>query len=137
MSGRKILKMHNDQVISPKIWVAENSPFSTVFKLLRLLLSLSSILGSNCGENVFQCHKCRSINYDEKDPFLCNACGFCKYAKFEYTLTSRPCCAVDPIESEDDRKKAILSINSLLGKFQISLVHYCRKIETSTNFSSF
>ena len=44
---------------------------------------------SHCGENVFQCHKCRSINYDEKDPFLCNACGFCKYAKFEYTLTSR------------------------------------------------
>ena len=41
---------------------------------------------SNCGENVFQCHKCRSINYDEKDPFLCNACGFCKYAKFEYCL---------------------------------------------------
>jgi hypothetical protein len=23
---------------------------------------------SNCGENVYQCHKCRSINYDEKDP---------------------------------------------------------------------
>ena len=79
---------------------------------------MSSFSGSNCGENVFQCHKCRSINYDEKDPFLCNACGFCKYAKFEYTLTSRPCCAVDPIESEDDRKKAILSINSLLGNFK-------------------
>lgn len=71
---------------------------------------------SNCGENVFQCHKCRSINYDEKDPFLCNTCGFCKYAKFEYTLSCRPCCAVDPIESEDDRKKAISSINSLLDK---------------------
>lgn len=71
---------------------------------------------SNCGENVFQCHKCRSINYDEKDPFLCNACGFCKYAKFEYTLTTRACCAVDPIENEEDRKKAIFSINSLLDK---------------------
>ena len=71
---------------------------------------------SNCGENVFQCHKCRSINYDEKDPFLCNACGFCKYAKFEYTLTTRVCCAVDPIENEEDRKKAILNINSLLDK---------------------
>ena len=71
---------------------------------------------SNCGENVFQCHKCRSINYDEKDPFLCNACGFCKYAKFEYTLTTRVCCAVDPIESEEDRKKAIFNINSLLDK---------------------
>ena len=101
---------------------------------------------SNCGENVFQCHKCRqvlvnsyvmiviffepvvtevqlinnsylrSINYDEKDPFLCNACGFCKYAKFDYTLTARPCCAVDPIENEEDRKKAILRINTLLEK---------------------
>merc|ERR1719319_2184462 len=71
---------------------------------------------SNCGENVFQCHKCRAINYDEKDPFLCNSCGFCKYAKFEYSLTARPCCAVDPVESEEDRKKAVASINSLLEK---------------------
>ncbi|EDO43429.1 predicted protein [Nematostella vectensis] len=71
---------------------------------------------SNCGENVYQCHKCRSINYDERDPFLCNACGFCKYAKFDYTLTARPCCAVDPIDNEDDRKKAVASINSLLER---------------------
>ncbi|XP_052789588.1 E3 ubiquitin-protein ligase UBR4-like isoform X2 [Mya arenaria] len=70
----------------------------------------------NCGENVFQCHKCRAINYDEKDPFLCNACGFCKYAKFDFTLTAKPCCAVDPIETEDDRKKAITTINTLLEK---------------------
>ncbi|XP_074621519.1 E3 ubiquitin-protein ligase UBR4-like isoform X3 [Acropora palmata] len=71
---------------------------------------------SNCGENVYQCHKCRSINYDERDPFLCNACGFCKYAKFDYNLTARPCCAVDPIESEEDRKKAVANINSLLER---------------------
>merc|ERR1719209_1462958 len=71
---------------------------------------------TNCGENVYQCHKCRSINYDEKDPFLCNACGFCKYAKFDYTLTAKACCAVDPIEHEDDRKKALQSINTLLEK---------------------
>ena len=81
---------------------------------------------SNCGEKDFQCHKCRAINYDEKDPFLCNSCGFCKYAKFEYSLTARPCCAVDPIETEEDRKnfrtseelpkKAVASINSLLEK---------------------
>ncbi|XP_069121893.1 E3 ubiquitin-protein ligase UBR4-like isoform X2 [Argopecten irradians] len=70
----------------------------------------------NCGENVFQCHKCRAINYDEKDPFLCNACGFCKYAKFDFTLTAKTCCAVDPIENEEDRKKTISTINSLLEK---------------------
>ncbi|CAG2110651.1 unnamed protein product, partial [Medioppia subpectinata] len=71
---------------------------------------------TNCGENVFQCHKCRAINYDEKDPFLCNSCGFCKYAKFDYTLTAKPTCAVDPIENEEDRKKTVQSINSLLEK---------------------
>lgn len=47
----------------------------------------------------------RSINYDEKDPFLCNACGFCKYARFDFMLFAKPCCAVDPIENEEDRKK--------------------------------
>ena len=51
-----------------------------------------------------------AINYDEKDPFLCNACGYCKYAKFDFTLTSRPCCAVDPIENDDDRKKVGIEI---------------------------
>lgn len=71
---------------------------------------------ANCGENVFQCHKCRAINYDEKDPFLCHACGFCKYAKFDYTLQARPCCAVETIETDEDRKKMVANINSLLEK---------------------
>lgn len=71
---------------------------------------------ANCGENVFQCHKCRAINYDEKDPFLCHACGFCKYAKFDFVLLARPCCAVEPIESDEDRKKTVSSINTLLEK---------------------
>ncbi|RWS26760.1 E3 ubiquitin-protein ligase UBR4-like protein, partial [Leptotrombidium deliense] len=70
----------------------------------------------NCGENVFQCHKCRAINYDEKDPFLCNSCGFCKYAKFDYVLTAKATCAVDPIENEEDRKKTVQTINTLLEK---------------------
>ena len=65
---------------------------------------------------MFQCHKCRAINYDEKDPFLCNSCGFCKYAKFDFTLTAKPTCQVDSIENEDDRKKTVASINSLLDK---------------------
>jgi E3 ubiquitin-protein ligase UBR4 len=71
---------------------------------------------ANCGENVFQCHKCRAINYDEKDPFLCHACGFCKYAKFDFTLLAKPCCAIEPIENDDDRKKTVANINSLLEK---------------------
>ena len=58
-----------------------------------------------CSENVYQCHKCRAINYDEKDPFLCNSCGFSKYAKFDIFLEGKSCSAVDPIESEEDRQK--------------------------------
>lgn len=70
----------------------------------------------NCGENVFQCHKCRAINYDEKDPFLCHSCGFCKYAKFDYNIFGRACCAVDPIESADDRAKTVQTIHNSLEK---------------------
>lgn len=71
---------------------------------------------SNCGENAFQCHKCRAINYDEKDPFLCHACGFCKYAKFDYVITARPCCTVDAITNDEERGKAITTIISQLDK---------------------
>ncbi|XP_068151498.1 protein purity of essence [Drosophila tropicalis] len=70
----------------------------------------------NCGENVFQCHKCRAINYDEKDPFLCHSCGFCKYAKFDFSMYARVCCAVDPIESAEDRAKTVQLIHSSLER---------------------
>ena len=96
-----------------------------------------------CGENVYQCHKCRAINYDEKDPFLCNSCGFSKYAKFDTFLDARACSAVDPIESEEDRQKvslhAVISLNRMTSKIlpvvvvfmtsksKIRLDHSCNK----------
>lgn len=71
---------------------------------------------TQCGENVFQCHKCRAINYDERDPFLCNSCGFCKFAKFDFTLVARAFTSIDPIECEEDRKHTLQTINSLLDR---------------------
>ncbi|UJR08441.1 hypothetical protein I4U23_012711 [Adineta vaga] len=70
----------------------------------------------NCGENVFQCHKCRSINYDERDPFLCNSCGYCKYCKFDFLFTAKQVNYVEPIESDEDRAKTIANISLLLEK---------------------
>lgn len=74
---------------------------------------------NTCGENVYQCHKCRAINYDEKDPFLCNSCGFSKYAKFDTFVEGKSCSAVDPIESEEDRQKVgvaiLLKVRRVLG----------------------
>ncbi|CAM4878013.1 unnamed protein product [Rotaria socialis] len=70
----------------------------------------------NCGENVFQCHKCRSINYDERDPFLCNSCGYCKYCKFDFIFTAKQVNYIEPIESDEDRAKTITNISQLLEK---------------------
>lgn len=67
----------------------------------------------------------RSINYDEKDPFLCNACGFCKYARFDFMLYAKPCCAVDPIENEEDRKKATIPL--FMQMFYNSSILKCEK----------
>uniref|UniRef100_A0A183EQV1 RING-type domain-containing protein n=1 Tax=Gongylonema pulchrum TaxID=637853 RepID=A0A183EQV1_9BILA len=63
---------------------------------------------SNCGENVFQCIKCRAINYDEKEPFLCNSCGFCKYARLEAMIVGRSTPSVQTIE--DDRERGTVNI---------------------------
>ena len=36
--------------------------------------------------------------------------------KLKCYFNHRPCCAVDPVESEEDRNKALSSINTLLEK---------------------
>ena len=56
----------------------------------------------------------RAINYDERDPFLCNSCGYSKYAKFETTVSGKSCAAVDPIENEEDRKKVSIPLPVVL-----------------------
>ena len=58
----------------------------------------------------------RSINYDEKDPFLCTSCGFCKFAKFDFTLNAHSTCSVESIKNEEDREKALKSVNNTLEK---------------------
>ncbi|VDM95152.1 unnamed protein product [Thelazia callipaeda] len=75
---------------------------------------------SNCGENVFQCVKCRAINYDEKEPFLCNSCGFCKYARLEVFLIGRSLPSVQTIEDDNDRKAANTRIDTLLNDIELT-----------------
>lgn len=58
----------------------------------------------------------RAINYDERDPFLCTSCGFCKYAKFEFTFSAHTCTSVEAINSEEEREKALKSVNTTLEK---------------------
>ncbi|KAL3998511.1 E3 ubiquitin-protein ligase UBR4 family protein [Acanthocheilonema viteae] len=78
---------------------------------------------SNCGENVFQCVKCRAINYDEKEPFLCNSCGFCKYARLEAVLVGRPLPSVQTIEDDNDRKTIYNLMETLLNDIESTRCH--------------
>ena len=71
---------------------------------------------NNCGENVFQCVKCRHINHDEQDPYLCVECGYSRYAKFEWSIVSRPCTTADPVDNEDERRRADNEVKRLLEK---------------------
>ncbi|CDW57726.1 hypothetical protein TTRE_0000602101 [Trichuris trichiura] len=70
----------------------------------------------SCGENALQCHKCRAINYNERDPFLCNSCGFCKYGKFDFALYCRRVPGVDQITNDDEWGKSVQRMYYLVEK---------------------
>jgi E3 ubiquitin-protein ligase UBR4 len=42
----------------------------------------------HCGEVAFQCRKCRHINYDRLDAFLCVECNYCASGSFSFEVTS-------------------------------------------------
>jgi E3 ubiquitin-protein ligase UBR4 len=43
---------------------------------------------AHCHENVHQCRRCRNINYERPDAFLCNECGHSRFARVEISLTA-------------------------------------------------
>ncbi|PAV85643.1 hypothetical protein WR25_08252 isoform B [Diploscapter pachys] len=68
----------------------------------------------HCGENVYQCMKCRAINYDEREPFLCQGCGFCKYARIDISAICRQIAGVQPITSDAERAQCVSEMSRLL-----------------------
>jgi hypothetical protein len=44
---------------------------------------------AQCHENVHQCRRCRNINYEHTDAFLCNECGHSRFARLEICLRAR------------------------------------------------
>jgi hypothetical protein len=67
----------------------------------------------NCRENAYQCRQCRNINYENLEGFLCNECGYSRYASFHYILTARPCFRVEPVANEAECVAAEASITAL------------------------
>jgi len=56
---------------------------------------------NTCGENALQCTFCRNINYEKPDGYLCNECGFSRFAKFDFFLTVKQGYSCEKIENED------------------------------------
>eukprot|EP01083_Nonionella_stella_P067159 177415_1 len=75
----------------------------------------------NCGENVFQCRKCRHINYENQKGFLCNACGYCRFVSFQITVSAKNSYNVDEIRNEEDQEKILSMIGSLSTNIDSSL----------------
>uniref|UniRef100_A0A1I7UEM6 E3_UbLigase_R4 domain-containing protein n=1 Tax=Caenorhabditis tropicalis TaxID=1561998 RepID=A0A1I7UEM6_9PELO len=72
----------------------------------------------SCGENAFQCMKCRAINYVEKEPFLCQSCGYCKYARIEMFAVCRALPGAQHITCDAERGQCIQEISQLLTKME-------------------
>ena len=74
-------------------------------------------------------------------PFLCNSCGFSKYARFELIAEVRSCSAVDPVDSEEDRQKvscllcACIGYSDIVYLFRHCLISiiYWRRLMVSTS----
>jgi hypothetical protein len=56
----------------------------------------------NCGEVAFQCRKCRHINYDRLDAFLCVECGYCASGNFSFELTAGVASNAVAISNDED-----------------------------------
>lgn len=61
---------------------------------------------AHCGEVAFQCRKCRHINYDRLDAFLCVECGFCASGGFVFDLTAAVATNAVAITNDHDFENA-------------------------------
>jgi hypothetical protein len=66
----------------------------------------------NCGEVAFQCRKCRHINYDRLDAFLCIECGYCASGSFSFELTSGVASNAVAITNDKDCERAVKIIGA-------------------------
>lgn len=69
-------------------------------------------LCTNCGEVAFQCRKCRHINYDRLDAFLCVECGYCASGNYRFDLSAGYATNAIAITNDEeyDRAKEMLNV---------------------------
>lgn len=82
------------------------------------------------GEVAFQCRKCRHINYDRLDAFLCVECGYCASGSFSFQLNAGVASNAIAITNDNDYDRGIKMLGAAVS-IQNELKHaLCEKIST-------
>lgn len=79
-----------------------------------------------------QCRKCRHINYDRMDAFLCVECGYCASGSFSVELTAAVASNAIAIESDKDcdRSLRILgAVNTIYEEVKTALTRTFQIVE--------
>jgi hypothetical protein len=76
----------------------------------RVVTNAHGVCG-NCGEVAFQCRKCRHINYDRLDAFLCVECGYCASGSFSFELQAGAASNAIAIANDEDYARSVQMIS--------------------------
>ena len=67
------------------------------------------------GEVAFQCRKCRHINYDRLDAFLCVECGYCASGSFSFQLNAGVASNAIAITNDNDYDRGIKMLGAAVS----------------------
>lgn len=80
----------------------------------RVVTNAHGVCG-NCGEVAFQCRKCRHINYDRLDAFLCVECGYCPMGSFSFEANAGVATNAIAITNDRDYDKAVKMLGTAMS----------------------
>lgn len=80
------------------------SPGSMCPRCSRIVTNSHGVCGS-CGEVVYQCRRCRGINYEAVGSFFCTDCGFCSHGSFTFTAAVKPASNATPVLEASDAQR--------------------------------
>jgi hypothetical protein len=80
----------------------------------RLVTNAHGVCG-NCGEVAFQCRKCRHINYDRLDAFLCVECGYCPMGSFSFEANAGVATNAIAITNDKDYDRATQMLGTAMS----------------------
>jgi hypothetical protein len=103
-----------------KITGSRSSTGAMVLHCPRCTRVVNNALGGvcgHCGEVAFQCRKCRHINYDRLDAFLCVECGYCSSGSFSYEVQAGEAVSAVAILDERDLERTVASLHARNRKY--------------------